>query len=80
MGTPPVETVVSSVALHKDADVKKTGVDVTEEKLEEPPSPAVAQPRHTSPDLSFASEVTLHSGDLQYIRYRYKQLNLKQSL
>lgn len=60
-----MDTVVSSVALHKDADVKKTGA-VTEEKLKEPPSPAVAQPRHTSPDLGFASEVTLHSGDLQY--------------
>lgn len=74
----PVETVVSSVALPKDVDVKKTGVDVTEEKLEEPPSPAVAQPRHTSPDLSFATEVTLHCGDLQYIRYRYLNYKYKE--
>ncbi|XP_026202787.1 extended synaptotagmin-1 [Anabas testudineus] len=54
--TPPVETVVSSVAFNKDVDVKKTAVDVTEDKLEEPPAPAIVQPRHTSPDLSFASE------------------------
>lgn len=58
MDTPPVETVVSSVAFNKDVDVKKTAVDVTEDKLEEPPAPAIVQPRHTSPDLSFASEVS----------------------
>lgn len=54
--TPPVETVVSSVSLHKDADVKEKAGDVTEEKLEESPSPAITRPAHTSPDLSFASE------------------------
>uniref|UniRef100_A0A3B4TPR8 Extended synaptotagmin-1-like n=1 Tax=Seriola dumerili TaxID=41447 RepID=A0A3B4TPR8_SERDU len=54
--TPPVETLVSSVTLHDDVDVKETAADVIEEKVEESPSPAIAQPPHTSPDLSFASE------------------------
>ncbi len=58
MDTPPVETVVSSVTSHEDVDVKEKTADVTEEKVEEPPSPAVQQPPHTSPDVSFASEVT----------------------
>lgn len=53
---PPVETIVST---QEDVDVKETAADVTEEeKVEESPSPAVARPPHTSPDLSFASEVT----------------------
>nr|XP_033938953.1 extended synaptotagmin-1 isoform X2 [Pseudochaenichthys georgianus] len=51
-----VETIVSSVTLHEDVDVKETAADVTEEKVEEPPTPGIAQPAHTSPDLSFASE------------------------
>ncbi|CAB1459328.1 unnamed protein product [Pleuronectes platessa] len=54
--TPPVETIVSSVTSHEDVDVMETAAEVIEEKVEEPPSPAVAQPPHTSPDLSFASE------------------------
>uniref|UniRef100_A0A665X913 Extended synaptotagmin-like protein 1b n=1 Tax=Echeneis naucrates TaxID=173247 RepID=A0A665X913_ECHNA len=53
---PPVETVASSVTLDKDVDKKETVADVTEEKLEDSPSPAVALPPHTSPDISFASE------------------------
>uniref|UniRef100_A0A4W6FC62 Extended synaptotagmin-like protein 1b n=1 Tax=Lates calcarifer TaxID=8187 RepID=A0A4W6FC62_LATCA len=56
---PPVETIVSSVTLDEHVDVKETVADVTEETVEESPSPAVAQPPrppHTSPDLSFASE------------------------
>ncbi|KAI9548721.1 hypothetical protein NQZ68_003255 [Dissostichus eleginoides] len=52
----PVETIASSVTLHEDVDVKETAADVTEEKVEQPPTPAIAQPAHTSPDLSFASE------------------------
>lgn len=60
MDAPPVETIVSSVPLHEDedVDVKEMTADVIEEKVEESPSPAVAQPPHTSPDFSFASEVT----------------------
>ncbi|XP_038551560.1 extended synaptotagmin-1 [Micropterus salmoides] len=54
--TPPVETVISSVHLHEETDVKETASDVIKEKVEESPSPAIAQPPHTSPDLSFASE------------------------
>ncbi|XP_041638932.1 extended synaptotagmin-1 [Cheilinus undulatus] len=52
---PPVETLVPS---HEDAEVKETTADVPEEKaeVEESPSPAVALPPHTSPDLSFATE------------------------
>ena len=57
MDVPPVETIVSSVISHEDVDVKETAAEVIEEKVEEPPSPAMAQPPHTSPDLSFASEV-----------------------
>uniref|UniRef100_A0A671Y793 Extended synaptotagmin 1 n=1 Tax=Sparus aurata TaxID=8175 RepID=A0A671Y793_SPAAU len=53
---PPVETITSSVTLPEDADIKETAAEVIEEKVEELPSPAIAQPPHTSPDLSFASE------------------------
>ncbi|KAG8007892.1 Extended synaptotagmin-1 [Nibea albiflora] len=54
---PPTETVVSSVTSHEAGDVKETAADVIEEKVEEESaSPAVPQPPHTSPDLSFASE------------------------
>ncbi|KAM6947937.1 extended synaptotagmin-1 [Lycodopsis pacificus] len=53
---PHVETIASSVTLHEDVDVKETAAVVTEEKVEELPSPAIVQPPHTSPDLSFASE------------------------
>lgn len=63
--TPPVETVISSVHLHEETDVKETASDVIKEKVEESPSPAIAQPPHTSPDLSFASEVTSQNRDLQ---------------
>ncbi|XP_070814793.1 extended synaptotagmin-1 [Chaetodon trifascialis] len=54
--TPPVETIVSSVTLPEDVGVKETAADVIEEKVEESASPAAAQPPHTSPDVSFASE------------------------
>ncbi|MEQ2262801.1 hypothetical protein XENORESO_021694, partial [Xenotaenia resolanae] len=55
--TPPVETIVPSVLLNKEVhEVKKTAVDVKEHKVEDSPSPAVTQPPHTSPDLTFASE------------------------
>ncbi|XP_075966458.1 uncharacterized protein LOC142970246 [Anarhichas minor] len=53
---PRVETIASSVTSHEDVDVKETAAVVTEEKVEELPSPAIVQPPHTSPDLSFASE------------------------
>ncbi|XP_067443672.1 extended synaptotagmin-1 [Thunnus thynnus] len=54
--TLPVETIASPVTLHEDADVQEMAADVIEETVEESPSPAVAQPPHTSPDISFASE------------------------
>ncbi|KAI3370182.1 hypothetical protein L3Q82_024968 [Scortum barcoo] len=54
--TPPLETIVSSVATHEDVDVKETAADLIEKKVEESPSPAVALPPHTSPDVSFATE------------------------
>ncbi|XP_029946655.1 extended synaptotagmin-1-like [Salarias fasciatus] len=54
--TPPVETIVPSVSLNEDVNVKETAADVAEEEVEEPPSPAVSLPPHTSPDLNFASE------------------------
>ncbi|XP_054473264.1 extended synaptotagmin-1 [Anoplopoma fimbria] len=53
---PPVETIASSVTLHEDVDVKEMAAEVMEEKVEELPSPAIPQPPHTSPDISFASE------------------------
>nr|XP_019941983.1 PREDICTED: extended synaptotagmin-1-like [Paralichthys olivaceus] len=53
---PRVETIVSSVTPHEDVDIKERAADVIEEKVEETPSPVMAQPPHTSPDLSFASE------------------------
>lgn len=61
---PPVETITSSVTLPEDTDIKETATEVIGEKVEESPSPAVAQPPHTSPDLSFASEVTSQSSNL----------------
>ncbi|KAK5614739.1 hypothetical protein CRENBAI_018701 [Crenichthys baileyi] len=55
--TPPVETIVPSVLLDEEVhEVKETAVDVKEHKVEDTPSPAVTQPPHTSPDLTFASE------------------------
>lgn len=65
MDVPPVETIASSVTLHEDVDKKEMSADVTEEKVEELPSPAITQPPHTSPDLSFASEVPSQKRDLQ---------------
>lgn len=54
---PPVETIVSSVTSHEEADVKETAADsIEEEKAEESQSPAIALPPHTSPDVSFATE------------------------
>uniref|UniRef100_A0A3B4Z4H5 Extended synaptotagmin-1-like n=1 Tax=Stegastes partitus TaxID=144197 RepID=A0A3B4Z4H5_9TELE len=53
---PPVETISSSVTSNEDVKVKQTAANVIEEKVEEPPTPAVIQPPHTSPDISFASE------------------------
>ncbi|XP_062271705.1 extended synaptotagmin-1 [Scomber scombrus] len=53
---PPVETLVSPVTLDEAADVQEVEADVIEEKVEESPSLAIAQPPHTSPDISFASE------------------------
>lgn len=58
MDAPPVETLVPSVTSHEDVDVKEKMSAVTEEKVEESSVPAVEQPPHTSPDVSFASEVT----------------------
>lgn len=59
MDTPAVETVASSVALDEDVDIKKTEAvkAAIKEKGDESPSSATAEPSHTSPDLSFASEV-----------------------
>uniref|UniRef100_A0A8D0AU95 Extended synaptotagmin 1 n=1 Tax=Sander lucioperca TaxID=283035 RepID=A0A8D0AU95_SANLU len=65
LDTPPVETIASSVTLQEDVDVKGMPADVTEEKVEESPSPAIPQPPHASPDLSFASEVTSQNSDLK---------------
>uniref|UniRef100_A0A3Q4HYK0 Extended synaptotagmin-1-like n=1 Tax=Neolamprologus brichardi TaxID=32507 RepID=A0A3Q4HYK0_NEOBR len=54
--TPPVETIVSSVTSHEDADAKKEAADsIPDETEEESPSPAITQPPHTSPDISFAT-------------------------
>lgn len=55
MDPAPVETVGSSVTSYEGDDPKQTGAIVTEElegKLEQ-----VVQPPHTSPDVSFGSEV-----------------------
>lgn len=57
MDAPPVETLVSPVTVDEAVDVQEVEADVIEEKVEESPSPAIAQPLHTSPDISFASEV-----------------------
>lgn len=57
MDTPPVETLVSPVTLDEAADVQEVEAHVIEEKVDESPSPAIEKPLHTSPDISFASEV-----------------------
>lgn len=54
----PLET--SSETLPKDVGTKDIATSVIEEKVEESQIPAVVKPPHTSPDLSFASEVTSH--------------------
>lgn len=57
--TPPVETISSSETLPEDVKITEKVADVVEEKVEEPPRPPeVTEPPHTSPDISFASEVT----------------------
>lgn len=65
MDVPPVENIASSASLHESVDVKKMAADVTEDKVEELPSPTTTQPPHTSPDFSFASEVPSQNWDLQ---------------
>ncbi|XP_030585516.1 extended synaptotagmin-1-like [Archocentrus centrarchus] len=54
--TPPVETIVSSVTSHEDADTTETADDSVQDEIKESSSPAVTRPPHSSPDLSFASE------------------------
>ncbi|KAM6927192.1 uncharacterized protein FYW49_003387 [Xenentodon cancila] len=54
--TPPVETIVSSVTLDEEDQANEAAADVNTDMVQEPTSPAVTQPAHTSPDLSFASE------------------------
>lgn len=54
----PLET--SSETLPKDMGTKDIATSVIEEKVEESQIPAVVKPPHTSPDPSFASEVTSH--------------------
>lgn len=69
MDTPPVETIASSVTEHGAVDVKGIEADVTEEKEaeeEEPAAPVVVRPPHSSPDLSFATEVTLQNIYVQH--------------
>uniref|UniRef100_A0A665X8E8 Extended synaptotagmin-like protein 1b n=1 Tax=Echeneis naucrates TaxID=173247 RepID=A0A665X8E8_ECHNA len=46
----------SASRIYINSVLRETVADVTEEKLEDSPSPAVALPPHTSPDISFASE------------------------
>ncbi|XP_028261685.1 extended synaptotagmin-1-like isoform X2 [Parambassis ranga] len=54
---PPVETIVSSVTLQEDVNVKETAAaNETEDKAEKLQIPAITLPAHTSPGLSFASE------------------------
>ncbi len=76
MDAPPVETIVSSVTSLEDVDVKETAADLIEEKAEESPSPAIALPPHTSPDVSFASEVTSQNSDLQKQIHATRQSHL----
>ncbi|XP_072238428.1 uncharacterized protein esyt1b [Leuresthes tenuis] len=54
--TPPVETIVSSVILDEEVKEKETEAEVNEDYVEESLTPAITQPPHTSPDVSFASE------------------------
>ncbi|XP_061583523.1 extended synaptotagmin-1 isoform X2 [Cololabis saira] len=54
--TPPVETIVSSVTLDEKDQANEAAADVNEDMVHDSPSPAITQPAHTSPDLSFASE------------------------
>lgn len=66
MDTPPVETIVSSVASHEDADAKKTAAASVPDEIKESSIPAVTRPPHASPDLSFASEVTSQHADRRW--------------
>lgn len=54
-----METIVSTVTLKEDVNVKKmAAADETKDKVEESQIPAITLPAHTSPGLGFASEVT----------------------
>lgn len=57
----PVETIVPSVILDEEVQEKEEEeeavADVNEVMVQESPSPAITRPPHTSPDLSFATEV-----------------------
>lgn len=59
---------ISSSTLQEDADVNEE-VNV----IEEPSSPAVTRPAHTSPDLGFASEVV----DCHTVTHTTRERNLK---
>lgn len=78
MDTPPIENIVPSVTLVEDVDVKETTADVTEE-VQESPDPAVLKPPHTSPDISFASEVTSQIviySNRTWSNYQWKPINI----
>lgn len=53
----PLET--SSEAVPEVAEANNDVASVAGQKVEESPAPAVVKPLQTSPDLNFASEVTL---------------------
>ncbi|CAL1608478.1 unnamed protein product [Knipowitschia caucasica] len=53
---PPVETLLPSVLVTDEEEVKATHVQTEEEEEEEEQVPVVPLPPHTSPDISFASE------------------------
>lgn len=55
---PPIETLVPQVMMRDEDDVKTPVADVTKDTDEEASSPAAVKPPHTSPDVSFANEVT----------------------
>lgn len=55
-----METIAPAETLPEDVEIEDMTADVSEEKVEESPTPAIVRPPHTSPDLSFATEVTSH--------------------
>lgn len=70
-----METITSSVTSDEVIQGKEAENDVNKDETEESQSPATMQPLHTSPHLSFATEVTSQSDNLRAAEKQKPSLN-----